>query len=86
MDLKRLAAKQKRYNDWLRFTNEELQDLTLKPTIMGRLSDYKKALAACWSKGAATPDDESLISSLERDLEQLNNEARLRVPGRAGSL
>ncbi len=85
MDFKRLAAKQKRHNDWLRFSDEELQDLTLKPAILGRLCDYKKALASCWSKGAATPDDELLISSIERDLEQLNNEARLRVPGRAGS-
>ena len=85
MDLRRLAAKQKRALDWAAFAENELQEPSLKPIIDRTLAEYKRALADCWKRQEITAADVEKIDSLERDLEQLNNEARLRVVPAAGS-
>jgi hypothetical protein len=78
MELPRLAAKQKRYMDILHFAQEEVQDSVVKPNLLKVLAEYKGALAKCWSDGAATPQNVAAIESIERELEALHNQARLR--------
>ena len=82
MDAKRLAAKQKRYQDWSKFFAQELKDVTLQPEVKAHLSDYRQLLAEVWKSGA-TDSLATQIDSVERDLERLNHEARVRVPGRS---
>jgi hypothetical protein len=78
MELPRLAAKQKRYMDILHFAQEEVQDSVVKPNLLKVLAEYKGALAKFWSDGAATPQNVAAIESIERELEALHNQARLR--------
>lgn len=78
MDPKRLAAKQKRYKDLSSFFATELHDPSLLSTAHKLLNDYRLALASVWTNGV-TPETTLKIDSLERDLEALNNEARVRV-------
>jgi len=84
MDPKRLAAKQKRYKDWSVFFASELKDPTLLSTAHKLLNEYRLALASVWDKGV-TPEITLAIDSLERDLEALNHETRVRIPGRTAS-
>lgn len=79
MDLQRLAAKQKRYKDILRFAEHEVPDPVIKPHLLNALKSYQAALAACWNKQACEPSDITQIASIERELEKLHNDARLRV-------
>jgi len=79
MELPRLAAKQKRYKDILEFTNNEVLDLALKPSLLERLSQYRLALADCWKRGEVTGEDSMRLDSIERELEKLHNDARLRT-------
>ena len=81
MDAKRLAAKQKRYQDWSKFFSTELKDPSLQPEVHAQLSSYRHLLAEVWKSGV-TDALTSKIDSVERDLERLNHEARVRVPGR----
>ena len=78
MELPRLAAKQKRYLDILHFTQNEVGDPTVKPYLLKTLRDYKLALAKCWNDGKVSPEDQAQIDSLERELERLHGQARLR--------
>jgi hypothetical protein len=79
MELPRLAAKQKRYRDVLRYANTEHIDPVTRSTILSTLSRYKEALAACWrSQGGAT-DEEQRVATIERELEALFGSARLRT-------
>lgn len=79
MELSRLASKQKRYRDILLYTEQELSDVHVKPKLLKALASYRLALADCWKKQAVTPEDIAMIDSVERDLESLYNEARLRT-------
>lgn len=78
MELPRLAAKQKRYMDILHFAQSEVQDQSVKPNLLRVLGEYKSALAKCWGEGAISPESISAIETLERELEALHNQARLR--------
>lgn len=82
MDAKRLAAKQKRFQDWSKFFAHELRDKTLQPEIDSQLSTYRQLLAEVWKSGA-TDSLVTKIDSVERDLERLDHEVRVRVPGRS---
>jgi hypothetical protein len=55
-----------------------VQDSVVKPNLLKVLAEYKGALAKCWSDGAATPQNVAAIESIERELEALHNQARLR--------
>jgi hypothetical protein len=77
MELQRLAAKQKRYQDIKIFAEHEAKDPTLRAGLLKTLQSYKQALADCWGKQSVSSEDEVRINSLERALDTLYNEARL---------
>lgn len=79
MELPRLAAKQKRYRDVLRYVTTEQIDPVTKPKLLTVLKDYQSALATCWRAQGGSPSDELKVASLERTLENLFNDARLRT-------
>lgn len=79
MDLTRLAAKQKRYKDILSFTENEVMSPSLKPQLLTALANYRSALATSWKKQSCEGDDLRNLDSIERELEKLHNEARLRT-------
>ena len=79
MELSRLASKNKRYRDITLFTETEVKDSRLKPRLLKTLTLYKLALAECWGRQSVTVEDLSRIDSIERDLEALCGEARLRT-------
>ena len=78
MRITRLAAKQKRLRDWRDFL-PSVRDGALRTTIESRLAQYGAVLAQCWETGTVDPAQESTIVDLERQLEQLNDEVRLRA-------
>ena len=78
-DLSRLAAKQKRLKDWTLFANNEVSDQQLKQRTTRALAQFQQALSSCWEKNEVTASDIQRIEDLERQLEQLNDEARLQV-------
>lgn len=79
MELPRLASKQKRYKDILHFTEHEVHDPAVKPKLLSALATYRLALAQCWSKQTITEQDLATLGSIERDLAELHNDARLRT-------
>ena len=79
MELPRLAAKQKRYRDVLRYANTEQIDPVTRTTIMTTLSRYKEALAACWRSQGGTTDEEQRVATIEREIDALFCSARLRT-------
>jgi hypothetical protein len=81
MDLSRLTAKNKRYLDWLSYTNEELKDPSLREPTLALLAQYRSLIQQCWTAGKVSESDAAAIADLERKLEQLNQEARVRVVG-----
>jgi hypothetical protein len=83
MDLATLAAKQKRAKDWADFIAAgEVQDSATKLAIEERLAAFRAALKRVWESETASPADEATIEDLERQLVQLNEEARVRVVGK----
>ncbi len=78
MELARLAAKQKRYIDILHFAEQEVTDPGVKPGLLRILGEYRQALATCWNEGKVTPESLLAIQALERELDMLHNQARLR--------
>lgn len=85
MDLSRLPAKLKRHKDWLAFTKNELQDQSLREPTLQLLARFHTALTKCWEAKVVSDSAALEIADLERQLEQLNQEARLRVPGKSGA-
>ncbi len=79
MELPRLAAKQKRYKDVLRYANTEHVDATTKSTILETLKSYQAALAACWRSQGGTPEEDQRVASIEREIDALFSSARLRT-------
>lgn len=79
MELPRLAAKQKRYRDILRYAEQELSDPNLKPALLKTLAAYRLALADCWKKQGADSTLTNQLDSIERELEALHNQAHLRT-------
>jgi hypothetical protein len=75
MELPRLAAKQKRLIDLSRYTNEEALDPAVRSKLLLVLDSYRKALAVAWR----TPEQPGDLDSIERELETLFNDARLRT-------
>jgi hypothetical protein len=79
MELPRLAAKQKRYKDLLHYATTERIDPVTKPKLLTTLTGYQGALAACWRSQGGTPAEELKVATLERELDDLFNSARLRT-------
>jgi hypothetical protein len=78
MELPRLAAKQKRYKDILEFAHNEVTDPGVKPSLLKALANYRSALTKCWDAQKIAPEDLLNIDSIERELDALQNQARLR--------
>ncbi len=79
MELPRLAAKQKRYRDVLRYVETERMDATTKSRILATLSIYKAALAGCWRAQGGTTAEDDRVATIERELDALFGSARLRT-------
>lgn len=77
MDLRGLARKQRRLQEWTHFLKEEVQDSSLRVQMADALKLYKNLLAKCWEEGAIHEQDVRNIDDLERKLEQLASEGRL---------
>ena len=75
--LSRLAAYQKRLHDWRDFNDTEVHDLAIKTETTKLISALSDLLFKCWENSVITNEDDYAIRNLERQLEQLNEEARL---------
>lgn len=80
--LARLAARQKRASDWDNFLQTEVQDPEVKEKTAETLKQYRALLARCWEENRITGGEEQQIRDFERQLEFLNEEARVRTVGR----
>ena len=80
LELSRLAAKQKRLQDWRKFLSQgSVQPEELKQRTNKVLEDYAAVLEHCWEEKNLTDENLKKIDDLERQLEELNEEARVRV-------
>jgi hypothetical protein len=79
MELPRLAAKQKRYMDVLRYVDTEHIDPATRSSILATLKSYRVALAACWRSQGGTPEEEQQVAKIEREIDALFGSARLRT-------
>ena len=77
MDLATLTTKHKRFQDWSKFLQSELLSESLRLRTEDTLKAFRNVLAKCWESENVTPEDAQHIEDLERQLEQLNEEARL---------
>lgn len=80
MDLSTLAAKQKRVRDWSEFLFTDGLDESLRLELGTTLELYKKVLVSCWERQTISADDQRLMASYERQLEELNDRVRLSAP------
>ena len=81
MDLSRIAAKQKRLKTWTDFAHSDVQCEALKLKILDSLKDYRNLLAKCWENSAVSDIDMTKLEGLERELSDLNEQARMTVVG-----
>jgi hypothetical protein len=78
MELPRIAAKQKRYQDVLRYAQAEQMDPQTKPNLLKALDNYKRILAECWKDPAMLASCDAKLATVEREIDSLFNTARLR--------
>lgn len=76
-NLARLAAYQKRLLNWRNYNSSEVKDSNIKSDTSKLISRFSELLMQCWEEKALSKEDEFKIMDLERQLEQLNEEARL---------
>lgn len=77
MDLSRIAAKQKRILDWRQFLETPDLPSSIRDHISNTVEVYAKILIDCWKKGVCSRELLDRLSSLERELEMLNDSVRL---------
>lgn len=79
MNLDRLAACQKRILAWQDFleTHEISNSVRLK--TLDTIKEYRNLLVRCWEQNRITDEDVNHLNDLERRLEGLNEDARLRT-------
>jgi hypothetical protein len=85
MELSLLAARQKRAKDWSEALENALLDQALRDRTRQRLSDYKGLLLKCWEEQAVSADAAQKLADLERELESLNELARVTVVPKRGA-
>jgi hypothetical protein len=79
MSLKRLSARQKRVEQWSKaVANGDVRE-SLRVTFVDTLRRYKTHLAKCWESEEVSEEESALIADLERQLETLESESRLRA-------
>lgn len=79
MELSVLAGKQKRLKDWMEALPVMVQDDDLRRKTAETANRYRSLLARCWESQAITAKDEEEMHGLERQLEKLNELARMTV-------
>ena len=79
MELSALAAKQKRLKDWLESLTDMVQDESLRQTTLATALRYKNLLVRCWERQCVGEREVEEIMDLERQLEKLNELARMTV-------
>jgi hypothetical protein len=79
MELSTLTAKQKRIRSWSTFVNESVGPGPLKIKMEGSLTRFGELLNEAWETGNVSSELESRIVDMERQLEELLEEARLHV-------
>ncbi len=79
MDISILALKQKRLKDWSEFVEREVQDLAVQTRMRKTLRDYSALIFACFQRNSVDQDDILLFEDLERMLQELTEQGRLRV-------
>lgn len=83
MIVARLAQRHKRALDWEKAIAELVQDPKIADEMHLRLKEYRSLLNACWENSAINAADENRLVDLERRLNALSEEGRLRVIGGA---
>ena len=79
MELSSLGAKNKRVASWTKFAELEVQDFDVRAQMLDGLRAYRTLLARLWQAGQINQEDEKELLNLERKLESLSEEGRLRV-------
>jgi len=82
MEISELAAKQKRVLDW-RAMLPLVQDLEVRRETETKLAQFSELLYRTWRSGTVDQASQAAIVGLERQLEQLNDEGRIRIVGRS---
>lgn len=80
-----IAAKQRRIKEWLQRA-KQAPDQSLHVQILDRLNRFRELLAELAGKDSIDNDKLNILLDLERQLEKLDNSARLRrgSGGRSG--
>ena len=78
-DLSWLTAKQKRLITWETFAQEEIKDKVLKAETEKLVQLLSAELLNIWENNSYSDQNKQKIEDLERQLEQANEEARLRA-------
>lgn len=80
MEISRLASKNKRIQDWRRFLSEETSiNARVRAETEALLLELAEVLSVCWAAKSVSDKDEQQISDLERKLEELNDQGRLKT-------
>jgi hypothetical protein len=79
MELTELARKQKRAIDWEQFLKAQVDSGPIRTSTGQALHQYRQILARCFESSQISMADQSQLENLERQLEELNERARLVV-------
>ena len=79
MELSSLAAKQKRLKDWREGLAYMVQDERLRQKTSEAVDKLSAVLVRCWENQAISEKDAADIVDLERQLERMNELARMTV-------
>ena len=77
MELTELARKQKRAIDWDQFLKAQVDNGPIRTATSQTLHQYRQVLARCFESSQISTADQSQLENLERQLEELNERARL---------
>lgn len=77
MNLRRLAARQKRAQQWSKSVAQGNVREDLRVIFVDTLRRYKNHLAKCWEVQSIDSDEAHILLDLERQLQDLENESRL---------
>jgi hypothetical protein len=76
MELSALARAQKRLKFWRDFVSNTT-DLSLRGEVNQLLDQYEDLIFGCWERGAFNEQDHLRLQTLERELQSLNEAARM---------
>lgn len=81
MDMSRLAAKQQRLKYWRKIQEdtEQVQSPELADKFRSKISSYMEIINSWWSKQSISEVEQADLTSLERELEELCEVARMTV-------